>query len=518
MKKFLIIVLLALYALPELYGQQNCTGVFCIRNPGMDGYPAGTALGDPIGTGLPNWWVLSGTPSYSTGVIGSRGVQLVNGDGIATCYNFFPNTQYRICLMAYTTNNQNGTIVLEAHDGGSGSQIIGSITVTKKGLTPDPYDITFTTPPNPNFTQLRILVNNANTSVVVDDVGVIEIPTVTVNPSPKTWCSNATITVIGNTVNNMNINWAPATFLNQNWGTQVIASNCATEIYTMTYSSTCNPMYSCNNNTIIVTVPVIPDDNIVNNSSVICGEAIDLEYIPLQPCPGATYAWRGPRNNTVLSTTTKLNIPHASALDVGAYVLTITLPNGCSTTITEIVDMNCCDVVADFDAVDCNPIRFINTTSTTNLSGVQGEWHWDFGDGNTSSIKNPSNLYTNQLGPHTVCLTAVLSNGLSTCCAKICKEVEVCDFTCEPKAAFGYKVLDPTTGDVQFIDKSVGGGTACGWQWWVNGVPNPVSYWGQTPIINFGGPGIYNVCLEIEFCCSNGTSHYETWCEDIIVQ
>ena len=516
MKKILLLALIVTLIKPGLFGQQNCNNIFCIQNPGLDG--SGVGRGNPINNTMPSWWVISGTPTLERGVVNSNGFRLTNGDGFATCYNFFQNTQYRICLMAYTTNGQDGIIRLEANDGAGGSQQIGSILVTQQGLEPAPYDVVFTTNPGFNFNQLRILVDTPTTSVVIDDVGVIEIPTVTVNPSPKTWCSNATITVSGNTVNNMNINWAPATFLNQNWGQQVIASNCATEIYTMTYSSTCNPMFSCNNNAIQVTVPVDPPTNITNNSSFICGEQIDLEYIPNQPCPGATYAWRGPRNNTVLSTTSQLFIPNASAPDVGAYVLTITLPNGCSTTVTEMVDMNCCDVVADFDPVDCNPIRFINTTSTTNLSGVQGEWHWDFGDGNTSSIKNPSNLYTTQLGPHTVCLTAVLSNGLSTCCAKICKEVEVCDFTCEPKAAFGYKVLDATTGDVQFTDKSVGGGTACGWQWWVNGVPNPVSYSGQTPTINFGGPGIYNVCLEVEFCCLNGTSHYETWCEDIIVQ
>ncbi len=59
---------------------------------------------------------------------------------------------------------------------------------------------------------------------------------------------------------------------------------------------------------------------------------------------------------------------------------------------------------------------------TDQSSGNPGSWQWDFGDGGTSNIQNPTHTYS-QPGTYTVCLT--ISNHNNTCHDTICKTVVV---------------------------------------------------------------------------------------------
>ncbi|MHB1279078.1 MAG: PKD domain-containing protein [Bacteroidia bacterium] len=354
----------------------------------------------------------------------------------------------------------------------------------------------------------------SNGCTYTSDVTVYVQPVLNVTASPQTISGCQSTTLTASSTNAMSVSWSPLTGLtpaNGN-GTVVTARPCKTTTYTATFTCFTGCTY-----TKTITVYVQPDGNIVNPSTNIpCRDPISMHHSG-NPCPGSTYKWYHPNGN-LLTTAATLNMISSKPSDQGTYTLLLTSPQGCIDTFYSVVTMTgCCDITADFKIIGCNPVRFENITKNGNGDTVLvGDWHWDLGDGNTSSLRNPSHLYTTQMGPTTVCLTTVVYDQYSTCCDKVCKNVDVCDFvSCDPKAAFDHKILHQPTGQVQFLDKSVGGGTANGWIWKVNGTAVD---WTQNPILTLGGPGTYEICLTVSYTDINGTICSETWCEKVVVQ
>lgn len=591
---------------PELYAQANCTTPpNCISNPGIDP-PAGIPLyinGTPItNSTLPGWSVLSGTPVIGPGVVITNGFELVSdvtdGEGMVTCYNFMKDRTYKVCFRAYNTTTENrGSLILEAHDGSTDSQIIWRDVFYKSG--PPHADNSHTFKANSNFTQLRIYTDDTTRpsnpySVTLDDIGVIEVPDITASPltidgcgtttlntnsanpltiswnplgittanntpvvvtpcstttyiasystgcvlygcngnnnvsvkvtvqpgvtataSPSTILRCGSTTLTATSTNPMTVTWSPATGLNTTKGYIVTASPCRTTTYTATF--TCG---NCPPFTRKVTVYVQPNGSIADSSPHTCFGPIDLRYSSPAPCSNATYQWVSQKTGNVVATGPKWYKSSTAPGDIGIYMLIVT-PRGCTpdTFYTSVI-MDCCNVIADFDIIGCNPVRFVNRTMSNSDFALRGEWYWDFGDGTNSRIRNPSHSYiTPTLGAHSVCLTAVIKDSTgATCCDKICKEVIDCDFMgCTPMAAFDYRITDQLNRDVRLIDRSSGNGNyACSWKWTVDGTV----YMGDpTPVIPALGIGQHHICLEVGFCIppNAATPCYEEWCEDIII-
>lgn len=577
----------------------------CITNSGFNPSAGGPPLpgyGMPIGISLPDWAVFSGTPVYAEGNAGTHGARLNNGDGIYACYNFRSGLQYKVCFLGYNPDpSTNGSIVLEAYDGSTAQQIANISFYNYNTSSTSPKNMvsgTATFTATSNFNQLRFSIPNLGNSyaVVIDDVGVIEVPVLTATQSTINACGSATLRA--RSTNLLSYTWSPNANLNTTVGSNVIAKPCSTTTYTLNYSSSC-PHYTCSSgsktitlnvnqnlsisasqttintcgssvltanstnpinvtwspstglsstsgSTVIarpcktttyiatfacpqtncsytrnITIYVNKNGSIVNNTAKPCGSTIDLEHVANPPCPGMTYAWYSmSAPSTVLSTSSKYIKPLSSPSDQGVYFVIVKTPQGCIDTLYTTVVMDCCNISVDFEPVDCNPVRFINNTidGITGDPIILGEWHWDFGDGTTSNIRNPSHLYRNSWGPTTICLTAVVEQNNSTCCAKVCKVVDVCDFGCIPKAAFDYSLVTPGTTDVQFTDRSVGGGTPCGYEWYVNGVLMSTA---ASPMITLGtplppGPGNrYNICMKVWYCPDPNNTCFEEWCEVI---
>ena len=686
--KILLLVLLTIFSLPKLYGQ-NCTSPpNCIQNIGTNPgqlvpFPFGQNMNSNTATTIADWHILSGVPTIGPGYNSTSGIEMLNGEGVFTCFNFEPNTEYQVCINAIVTSSQtSGNLVLEAHNGTQW------ITITNSAFTSQTLiEVSFSFATNNNsYNQLRVRVQSgfSTYSLSFDDIGVVEVPVVTATamdacgsstlrattsggkPVNVTWIPNdnlsstttnvttarpcqtrtytarfdsqncfdgwtctkekvvtvvvnqdynvsaspltingcGTSTLIASSTNYMDVTWTASSgeYITPNRH-RVSVRPCKTTIYTAHFSCSngCNytrqvTVYVQQNTTVTATpttinncqssmltasspnnmsvtwstesglyppigsggvvtarpckttkyyatyrclatgctyldsVTVVVNKNGGTNNIIangICYGPIDLEYNATTPCPGSTYKWFGPKNpSIVLSTQSTLQLASTTINDYGNYMLEVTTPNGCIDTFYEPVIYTCCEVDADFDTVDCNPIRFINKTTDGQGNPIlQGQWHWDFGDGNTSTIRNPSNLYTPQLGLHTICLIAVVEGESGTCCSKICKDIEVCDFTCDAKAAFKYDVINAGLHKVRFTDKSVGVWSPNSHKWWVNTVfpttppPPPTApiYTGQTQDITFPGPGIYSVCLEVEYLQPNGTSCFDTWCEEVVV-
>lgn len=146
---------------------------------------------------------------------------------------------------------------------------------------------------------------------------------------------------------------------------------------------------------------------LVNNDGPYCvGETITLNGNAQQ---GATYSWSGPGGWTASGRT--VTRPNCTMAMSGEYTCTIHVGNQTNSASTQVQVY--AEPTANFTAgTGCvgQPIQFTNT-STTNPSGQTiTSYRWNFGDGQTSNLQNPSHTYTSA-GAKTVTLTTGIGNG-----------------------------------------------------------------------------------------------------------
>ena len=120
---------------------------------------------------------------------------------------------------------------------------------------------------------------------------------------------------------------------------------------------------------------------------------------------------------------------------------------------------------ADFTYTPQNPttndvIQFTDTSTDTD--GSISSWYWDFGDGNTSTVQNPTHQYQ-QMGTYTVSLTVTDDLGdMDSTSQQLFVE------TYGPIADFSYTPLNPDVNEpVQFTDESIdtSSGSVNSWYW-----------------------------------------------------
>lgn len=111
-------------------------------------------------------------------------------------------------------------------------------------------------------------------------------------------------------------------------------------------------------------------------------------------------------------TSTEENPTHVYNLE-GTFSVTLTAfnANGCDSSITEINLIDIQHPDADFTAFPtfafCPPL-LVEFTDQSSADAVS--WFWDFGNGSTSSLQNPSHIYT-QSGSFSVTLIVTNANG-----------------------------------------------------------------------------------------------------------
>jgi len=89
--------------------------------------------------------------------------------------------------------------------------------------------------------------------------------------------------------------------------------------------------------------------------------------------------------------------------------------SGCGTDIlcSPVTVTSCAQVIAAFNYSDTALSVYFN-----NLSVNAGSWSWDFGDGNTSSLQNPSHTYTSP-DTYPVCLTSTSACSSDSICISV---------------------------------------------------------------------------------------------------
>jgi PKD repeat protein len=193
------------------------------------------------------------------------------------------------------------------------------------------------------------------------------------------------------------------------------------------------------------------------------------------------------------TTSTLQNPTHAYALP-GTYTVSLQVQNECGTSAVfdrtiDIVE----SPVANFthNAPQCagNAVSFIDTST-----GLPTVWQWDFGDGTTSTLQNPTHAYAAP-GTYTVTLIASIFCGAS---APASYTVEI---LAPSDAGFTHDAPQCTGSAVSFTDVSTGSPTA--WQWdFGDGMASTL----QNPTHVYNAGGTYTVTLVVVGDCGASPS------------
>jgi uncharacterized repeat protein (TIGR01451 family) len=182
--------------------------------------------------------------------------------------------------------------------------------------------------------------------------------------------------------------------------------------------------------------------------------------------------------------------PIHTYITTGDFVATLTAANAqgsdsATTTISISIP------VTDFSgtpAFGCGPLDVDFTDSSASTHTI-ASWAWDFGDGGTSSLQNPTHVFAAP-GVFTVTLTATDTIGCTDSITKT-NFIQVIG----PEVDFSQNA---TTGaapfTVGFTDLTVAGAPIVGWSWnFGDGGTSPL----QNPSHVYANPGIYDVSLTV---------------------
>ena len=158
-------------------------------------------------------------------------------------------------------------------------------------------------------------------------------------------------------------------------------------------------------------------------------------------------------------------------------------PNGSDTMMLEDYVQILPEPEASFDYTLNN-----FTVNFQDQSTGAGNYLWDFGDGNTSTLSNPSHTYATD-GTYLVTLTVVNACGQSTFSSEVSVVIEF------PQASFSVENNEGCAPlVVQFFDTSSGSVDSRNWVF-EGGDPQTSTL--QNPIVTYSEPGSYDVKLEV---------------------
>ena len=189
--------------------------------------------------------------------------------------------------------------------------------------------------------------------------------------------------------------------------------------------------------------------------------------------PGYTYLWSNSQTNSAIT-----------GLAGGNFIVTVTDSAGCSKKDSVFLHSSPTPPVANFKS---SPVCIGVSTNFTDLSsGPPTTWNWNFGDGNTSVVQNPTNTYSTA-GTYSV--TLIVSVGF---CGTDTITIPV---TVDPLPKASFKDItvcfnNPTV----FTDGSTGNNTISTWDWNF-GDGNTSAQ--QNPSHTYNAPGTYTTSLVV---------------------
>lgn len=209
----------------------------------------------------------------------------------------------------------------------------------------------------------------------------------------KIQCSYFTDTLGIDSLNGYSYSWSPTSGLNNS----LIARPRISIINTTSSTQLLKYMVTAKRGTCsytdTVSIQVYPKINVnAGNDRIICpGDSLQIGSNATGGVPPFRYKWldtTGMKNDTIATTWVK-------PLSTKSYILRVTDSKQCVNYDTTIVNISSWPVAKfkAYDACVADSIAF-NDSSTVSSGAVVG-WLWSFGDGVTSTLKNPKHKYAN---------------------------------------------------------------------------------------------------------------------------
>ncbi|MEM6270363.1 MAG: PKD domain-containing protein [Bacteroidota bacterium] len=204
----------------------------------------------------------------------------------------------------------------------------------------------------------------------------------------------------------------------------------------------------------------------------------------------SSYLWDFGDGNT----STMFSPTHTYAAP-GNYLACLITDNGnCQDTSCQTVTTGCPAPTATFAATP----TLLSVAFNDQTLGSPTNWLWDFGDGNTSIMQNPTHTYAAP-GSYTVCLTVTDTCGTDSSCQSV---TVACP---QPSSAFSFT---QNMFDATFSDASTISGTVA--YLWDFGDGNTSTM--QNPTHTYAANGNYTACLTVTDDCGSDST-----CQNVTV-
>ncbi|WP_292381737.1 right-handed parallel beta-helix repeat-containing protein [Methanosarcina sp. UBA289] len=217
---------------------------------------------------------------------------------------------------------------------------------------------------------------------------------------------------------------------------------------------------------------------------------------------GTPTAWKWTFGDGTNST---IKNPKHKYSKAGNYTVALTVSNAAgsnTTTKTNYIKVTATTIkpVASFTSNVTSGKVPVNVAFTDKSTGTPTAWKWTFGDGTTSTAKNPTHKYS-KAGNYTVALTVSNAAGSNTITKT--NYIKVSGTSSQtPVAAFS---ASPTSGNtplnVTFTDSSTGSPTTWSWNFG-DGTSATV----KNPVHTYSTAGSYSVTLKVGNSAGNNTT------------
>lgn len=200
-------------------------------------------------------------------------------------------------------------------------------------------------------------------------------------------------------------------------------------------------------------------------------------------------------------------IPQTPVDTSGKYWVKVTNSNGCVANDTILITLNGKAPEVGFETLNfCvnEPTTFTDTSITTDGSNII-DWHWDFGDGDTSNIQSPQNKY-DTAGVYNVVLQVLTDSG---CVNSVQQQITIHK---KPTAGFfPANGLICSNQNATFTNNSFSSdGNIDSWYWNFGDVGSLDTSSLENGVYSFSNFGSFNVQLisSTEYGCSDTVSQF----------
>ncbi|MCS6928081.1 MAG: PKD domain-containing protein [Saprospiraceae bacterium] len=258
-----------------------------------------------------------------------------------------------------------------------------------------------------------------------------------------------------------------------------------------TYTVTLIAANSCNADTFSQTIVIItpPKASFIAEPMTGCGPLM-VQFTNTSSANATSFLWEFPGGTPPSSTEPN---PIVTYEHPGVYSVVLTASNSAGSSTVEQVDFV---VVVGLPTASFSAAISSATVNFSNHSNSANAYHWDFGDGTTSTQQNPTHVYAAS-GTYTVVLTAFNACGTAT-------STQTITILLPPTAAFSPNPMGgcaPLT--VAFLNQSSADATEFNWTFQGG---TPATSTEKEPTVVFKEPGVYKITLVASNAAGSSTS------------